>query len=115
MLENALYKKTDTTICLYILPGVVVEGPFYHSVNSDCSHTNSLNRAPTKTSSWAIRTDFSEFNAGHRYDRSMKYMGYKFEKIGGFNNIVYLVLKYNGHRDLIFARIASEIHVWHQF
>ena len=23
MLENGLYKKTDTTICLYILPGVV--------------------------------------------------------------------------------------------
>ena len=35
MLENGLYKKTDTTICLYILPGVVAKGPFYHSVNSD--------------------------------------------------------------------------------
>ena len=33
MLENGLWKKTDTTICLYILPGVVAEGPFYHSVN----------------------------------------------------------------------------------
>ena len=37
MLENGLYKKTDTTICLYTLPGVVAEGPFYHSVNSDLS------------------------------------------------------------------------------
>ena len=27
MLENGLYKKTETTICLYILPGVVAEGP----------------------------------------------------------------------------------------
>ena len=30
--------RTDTTICLYILPGVVAEGPFYHSVNSDCRY-----------------------------------------------------------------------------
>ena len=38
MLKNGLYKKTDTTICLFILPGVVAEGPFYHSVNSDCRY-----------------------------------------------------------------------------
>ena len=35
MLENGLYKKTDTTIFLYILPGVAAEGPFYHSVNQN--------------------------------------------------------------------------------
>ena len=34
----AVQKKTDTTMCLYILPGVVAEGPFYHSVNSDCRY-----------------------------------------------------------------------------
>ena len=34
--EKWAVQKTDTTICLYILPGVVAEGPFYHSVNSDC-------------------------------------------------------------------------------
>ena len=51
-------KKTDTTICLYILHGVVAEGPFYHSVNSECRYyagcTNSLNRALTKTNSWTM-------------------------------------------------------------
>ena len=35
MLVDGLYKKTDTSIWLYILPGVVSEYLTYHSVNSD--------------------------------------------------------------------------------
>ena len=35
MLENGLDKKTVNTMCLYILPGVVAESPFYNFIKSD--------------------------------------------------------------------------------
>ena len=58
MLENGLYKKTDTTILLYAHPIYDQEGLLQDNIQSNfvsmMGCTNSLNNGPTGTSSSTI-------------------------------------------------------------
>ena len=59
MLKNGLYKKTEGAyhnLFVHILPAVVAEGPFYHSIkivdNTPVERTHLLEPIQKQTSSW---------------------------------------------------------------